>query len=36
MAIQDTTDEISRMVSQDYGWDPALFLKREVIYSIFF
>nr|QEY10191.1 terpene synthase 7 [Scutellaria barbata] len=29
MAIYDTTYEISRMVSQEYGWNPIDFLKKE-------
>ncbi|KAL8500187.1 hypothetical protein ACS0TY_019972 [Phlomoides rotata] len=29
MAIQDTTDEISRMVSQEFGWEPAEILRNE-------
>ncbi|KAK6119396.1 hypothetical protein DH2020_046858 [Rehmannia glutinosa] len=29
MAIYDTTDEITRMVSQEHGWNPAEFLKKE-------
>ncbi|KAL8500186.1 hypothetical protein ACS0TY_019971 [Phlomoides rotata] len=30
IAIQDTTDGISRMVYQEYGWDPAEILRNEV------
>lgn len=30
MAIYDTTDEISRMVSVEYGWNPIEFLRKEV------
>ncbi|KAK6162416.1 hypothetical protein DH2020_002257 [Rehmannia glutinosa] len=35
MAIYDTTDEITRMVSQEHGWNPAEFLKKEFVECIF-